>query len=97
MEPSLLRGNIGMGGGQRKCQSAIIAMSPLHRGPRPARTAFATCGAQRPVSVERLRGESVVYRPLDEEKAVSPVIGRFPLIQKLIDGIYQKAGISFGV
>lgn len=53
--------------------------------------------AQRPVSVERLRGESVVYRPLDEEKAVSPVIGRFPLIQKLIDGIYQKAGISFGV
>jgi LysR family transcriptional regulator, benzoate and cis,cis-muconate-responsive activator of ben and cat genes len=27
-----------------------------------------------PVSVERLRRDNVVYRPLDEEKAVSPII-----------------------
>lgn len=72
-------------------------MSPLHRRPRPLGLPLGLAGLKRPVSVEQLRGESVVYRPLDEEKAVSPVIGRFPLIQKLIDGIYQKAGISFGV
>ena len=70
-------------------------MSPLHRRPRPLGLPLGLAGLKRPVSVERLRGESVVYRLLDEEKAVSPVIGRFPLI--LIDGIYQKAGISFGV
>jgi len=32
--------NIGMGGSQRKCSSAIIAMSPLHRGPSPGQTRF---------------------------------------------------------
>jgi len=32
--------NIGMGGSQRKCPSAIIAMSPLHRGPSPGQTRF---------------------------------------------------------
>src|SRR5271155_4187028 len=29
--------NIGIGRGQRKCPSAIIAMSPLHRGRSPVR------------------------------------------------------------
>jgi DNA-binding transcriptional LysR family regulator len=56
-----------------------------------------------PVSVERLRRDNVVYRPLDEEKAVSPVImstrkgDRSPeiaLILKLIREIYRKAGVT---
>jgi len=38
--------NIGMGEGQRKCPSAIIAMSPLHSGPRPRQTRFGDGGAQ---------------------------------------------------
>jgi LysR family transcriptional regulator, benzoate and cis,cis-muconate-responsive activator of ben and cat genes len=59
-----------------------------------------------PVSVERLRRDNVVYRPLDEEKAVSPIImstrkgDRSPeivLITKLIREMYRKEGISFGV
>jgi DNA-binding transcriptional LysR family regulator len=59
-----------------------------------------------PVSVERLRRDNVAYRPLDEEKAVSPVImstrkgDRSPeiaLILKLIREIYREAGVTFGV
>jgi DNA-binding transcriptional LysR family regulator len=59
-----------------------------------------------PVSVERLRRDNVVYRPLDEEKAVSPIImstrkgDRSPelaVILKLIREIYRKAGITVGV
>jgi hypothetical protein len=59
-----------------------------------------------PVSVERLRRDNVVYRPLDEEKAVSPVImstrkgDRSPeiaLMVKLIREIYRKAGVAVGV
>jgi DNA-binding transcriptional LysR family regulator len=59
-----------------------------------------------PASVERLRRDNVTYRPLDDEKAVSPVImstrkdDRSPeiaLILKLIREIYRKEGITFGV
>jgi DNA-binding transcriptional LysR family regulator len=59
-----------------------------------------------PVSVEGLRRDNVVYRPLDEQKAVSPVImstrkgDRSPeiaLILKLIREIYRKAGVAVGV
>jgi hypothetical protein len=59
-----------------------------------------------PVSVEGLRRDNVVYRPLDEEKAVSPIImstrkgDKSPEIDftiKLIREMYRKAGISFGV
>jgi DNA-binding transcriptional LysR family regulator len=59
-----------------------------------------------PVSVESLQRENVVYRPLDEEKAVSPVImstrkgDRSPeiaLLLRLIRDIYCKAGIEFGI
>jgi LysR family transcriptional regulator, benzoate and cis,cis-muconate-responsive activator of ben and cat genes len=59
-----------------------------------------------PASVERLRRDNVVYRPLDEEKAVSPIImstrkgDRSPeiaLILRLIREMYRKAGIAFGV
>jgi LysR family transcriptional regulator, benzoate and cis,cis-muconate-responsive activator of ben and cat genes len=59
-----------------------------------------------PVSVEQLRRDNVVYRPLDEEKAVSPIImstrkgDRSPeiaLMLKLIREMYRKEGITFGV
>jgi LysR family transcriptional regulator, benzoate and cis,cis-muconate-responsive activator of ben and cat genes len=59
-----------------------------------------------PVSVERLRRDKVAYRPLDEEKAVSPIImstrkgDRSPelaFILKLIREIYRKAGLTIGV
>jgi hypothetical protein len=59
-----------------------------------------------PVSVERLRRDNVVYRPLDEEKAVSPIImstrkgdssPELALILKLIREIYRKAGLTIGV
>ena len=59
-----------------------------------------------PVSVERLRRDNVVYRPLDEEGACSPIImstrksdksPEIAFIVKLIREIYRKAGISFGV
>jgi hypothetical protein len=52
-----------------------------------------------PVSVERLRRDNVVYRPLDEEKAVSPIImstrkgdrsSEITLILKLIREIYRN-------
>jgi DNA-binding transcriptional LysR family regulator len=59
-----------------------------------------------PVSVERLRRDNVVYRPLDEEKAVSPIImsirkgDKSPEIvftMKLIREMYRREGIAFGV
>jgi DNA-binding transcriptional LysR family regulator len=59
-----------------------------------------------PVSVEGLRRDNVVYRPLGEEKAISPVImstrkgDRSPeiaLILKLIREIYPEAGVAVGV
>jgi DNA-binding transcriptional LysR family regulator len=59
-----------------------------------------------PASVERLRRDSVVYRPLDEENAVSPIImssrkgdksPEIALILRLIREIYRKEGIAFGV
>jgi DNA-binding transcriptional LysR family regulator len=58
-----------------------------------------------PASVERLRRDNVVYRPLDEEKAVSPVImstrkgdksPEIALILRLIRDMYRKEGIAFG-
>jgi DNA-binding transcriptional LysR family regulator len=58
-----------------------------------------------PASVERLRRDGVAYRPLDEEKAISPIImssrkgDRSPevaLLLKLIREMYRKEGISFG-
>jgi DNA-binding transcriptional LysR family regulator len=58
-----------------------------------------------PASVERLRRDNVVYRPLDEEKAVSPVIvstrkgdksPEIALILRLIRDMYRKEGITFG-
>lgn len=59
-----------------------------------------------PASVERLRRDNVVYRPLDEEKAVSPIImssrkgdksPEIALILRLIREMYRKEGIAFGV
>lgn len=59
-----------------------------------------------PVSVERLRRDNVVYRALDEEKAVSPIIvstrkgdksPEIAFIMKLIREMYRKEGIAFGV
>ena len=59
-----------------------------------------------PVSVEGLRRDNVVYRPLDEEKAVSPIImstrkgdksPEIAFIIKLIREMYRKEGIAFGV
>jgi LysR family transcriptional regulator, benzoate and cis,cis-muconate-responsive activator of ben and cat genes len=58
-----------------------------------------------PVSVESLQRENVVYRPLDEVKAVSPIIlstrmgDRSPeiaLLLRLIRDIYRKARIDVG-
>jgi DNA-binding transcriptional LysR family regulator len=58
-----------------------------------------------PASVERLRRDHVVYRPLDEPSAVSPIImstrkadssPEIGLILKLIREMYQKEGIAFG-
>jgi len=59
-----------------------------------------------PVSVEGLRRGNVVHRPLDEEKAVSPIIMstrkgdkslEIAFVIKLIREIDRKVGISFGV
>lgn len=56
------------------------------------------------VSVEGLRRDSVVCRPLDAEKAVSPIImsprkgdksAEIALILRLIREMYRKAGIAF--
>jgi LysR family transcriptional regulator, benzoate and cis,cis-muconate-responsive activator of ben and cat genes len=58
-----------------------------------------------PASVERLRRDNVVYRPLKETSAVSPVVmktrkgDRSPelgLILRLIREMYRKEGIVFG-
>ena len=58
-----------------------------------------------PASVERLRRDNVVYRPLNEPGAVSPVImnmrtsDRSPeigLVLRLVKEIYRKEGITFG-
>ena len=58
------------------------------------------------VSAEGLRRDSVVYRPLDAEKAVSPIImsprkgdksAEIALILRLIREMYRKAGIAFVV
>ena len=58
-----------------------------------------------PASVERLRRDNVVYRPLRETKAVSPIVmktrkgDRSPelaLILQLIQEMYRKEGITFG-
>nr|WP_294544251.1 LysR family transcriptional regulator [uncultured Rhodopila sp.] len=59
-----------------------------------------------PSSVERLRRDDVVYWPLDQEQAVSPIImssrkgDRSPeitLVLKLIRRIYQREKIVFGI
>ena len=59
-----------------------------------------------PVSVEGLRRDNVVYRTLDEKKAVSPIImstrkgdksPEIAFIIKLIREMYRKEGIAFGV
>jgi DNA-binding transcriptional LysR family regulator len=58
-----------------------------------------------PASVERLRRDNVVYRPLKETEAVSPIVmktrkgDRSPelvLILRLIKEMYRKEGILFG-
>ncbi len=58
-----------------------------------------------PASVERLRRDNIVYRPLGEEGAVSPIImstrkgDRSPEIGRvlrLVKEIYRKEGIAFG-
>lgn len=59
-----------------------------------------------PASVQRLRRDNVVYRPLDEPGAVSPIImstrkgDKSPEINhvfKLLKEMYRKEGIEFGV
>ena len=58
-----------------------------------------------PASVERLRRDNVVYRPLDEAGAVSPIImssrkaDRSPelgLMLRPIKEMYRKVGVTFG-
>lgn len=58
-----------------------------------------------PGSVERLRRDNVVYRPLDEEGAVSPIYmstrrgDRSPELVRmlaLVKGLYARDGVSFG-
>ena len=58
-----------------------------------------------PASVERLRRDNIVYRPLGEQGAVSPIImstrkgDRSPEIGRvlrLVKEIYRKEGIAFG-
>ena len=58
-----------------------------------------------PAGVERFRRDNVVYRPLDERSAVSPIImstrkgDRSPevaLVLRLIKEMYRKEGIAFG-
>jgi DNA-binding transcriptional LysR family regulator len=58
-----------------------------------------------PAAVERLRRDNVIYRPLDEERAVSPIImstrkgdqsPEIALILKLIREMYRKEGITLG-
>jgi DNA-binding transcriptional LysR family regulator len=58
-----------------------------------------------PAGVERLRRDNVVYRPLEEAQAVSPIIismrkdNRSPdieLVLTLIRDIYRREGIPFG-
>ncbi|MBK1656917.1 LysR family transcriptional regulator [Paracraurococcus ruber] len=59
-----------------------------------------------PGSVERLRRDNVVYRPLDEPDAVSPIImstrrgdpsPEIDLILRLVKEMYRKERIEFGV
>ncbi len=58
-----------------------------------------------PASVERFRRDNVVYRPLDEPNANSPVImstrkadksADIPVMLRLIRDMYRKDGIVFG-
>jgi DNA-binding transcriptional LysR family regulator len=58
-----------------------------------------------PAAVERLRRDNVVYRPLDEEGAVSPIImscrkdDRSPEIAcllELVRDVYRRDGVEFG-
>lgn len=58
-----------------------------------------------PGSVERLRRDNVVYRPLDEPGAISPIImstrrgdpsPEIDLILRLVKEMYRKVGITFG-
>ena len=58
-----------------------------------------------PASVERLRRDNVVYRPLDEPGAVSPIImstrkgdpsPEIGLVLRLVKELYRKEGIAFG-
>lgn len=58
-----------------------------------------------PASVERLRRDNVVYRPLDETGAVTPIIMSYrkgeksteiALLMRLVKDIYRKQGIPFG-
>jgi LysR family transcriptional regulator, benzoate and cis,cis-muconate-responsive activator of ben and cat genes len=59
-----------------------------------------------PASVERFRRDNVVYRPIDENKAVSPIImstrkgdgsPEIAVLIRLLREIYRKEGITFGV
>lgn len=58
-----------------------------------------------PAGVERFRRDNVVYRPLDERNAVSPIImstrkgdrsAEVALVLRLIKEMYRKEGIAFG-
>jgi LysR family transcriptional regulator, benzoate and cis,cis-muconate-responsive activator of ben and cat genes len=62
-------------------------------------------GSVVPASVERLRRDNVVYVPLDEPDAISPIImsnrcddpsPEIALILKLIKQMYREEGIAFG-
>jgi len=67
--------------------------------------AAGTGGCVVPASVERLRRDNVVYRPLDEVGAVSPIImstykgdtsPEINRVLRLIKEMYRKEGITFG-
>jgi LysR family transcriptional regulator, benzoate and cis,cis-muconate-responsive activator of ben and cat genes len=58
-----------------------------------------------PAAIERFRREGVAYRPLNEEKAISPIIlstrkgdqsPEVALILKLVRQIYRKDESGFG-
>ena len=58
-----------------------------------------------PASVERLRRDNVVYRPINDQAAVSPIImstrkgdhsPEIALILRTIQDIYKAEGVVFG-
>ena len=85
-------------------------LKPLLHEVRELQTAVGLVAAEAgvcivPASVERLRRDNVVYRPLNEPGAVSPIImssrandhsPEIDLILNVVKGMYENKGIQFG-